>query len=232
MKITFLGTGSGASFGSRRMKSSILVESKGTKVLFDLGTGANFKLEDIGKFDVDAIFVTHLHIDHVNGVFEHLVQRQVNGLPKVKVFSPPGFSRLLRDFKELGNDVDAEVVESPLPRSTIGDLQIYSVRACHKIYAVSYVIKGEGKKVLYSGDTSEPCKEILDEAKDADLIIHEASCLSGCEKFGHTAIPTAISLFSSERLVLTHIPAQKEKEIVEIVKDRVKLANDGMVIDV
>ncbi len=232
MRITFLGTGSGASVGSKRVKSSILVESKETKVLLDLGTGANFRLEDLGKLDVDAVFLTHLHIDHMNGVFELLVQRKVNRLPNVKIFSPPGFTKVLRDFVELGNEIEAEVIEDPLPRAKVGNLEVYSVKACHKIYAVSYVIKEEGKKLLYSGDTREPCDDIIREAKGADLVIHEASCLSGCEQFGHTSVPTVLSLFDIKKLILTHIPSQREKEIIEFVGDRVKIANDGLVIDV
>ncbi|AWR94272.1 MBL fold metallo-hydrolase [Acidianus brierleyi] len=229
MEITFLGTGAGSTLGSKRMKSSILIEDSGNSVLLDLGTGANFKLEDIGKLNIDAIFISHLHIDHINGIFDYLVQRKIHGMNPIKIYSPPGFGNILNQFKTEGNEIDAEVIESKLPSAKIGNIEVRSVKACHKIYAVAYIINN---KIIYSGDTAEPCNEIVSESKDAELIIHEATCVAGCEIYGHTSVKDALSIFPNDKLILTHIPSQKEKDIFQEVNNRAKIAYDGMRINV
>jgi len=232
MKITFVGTGAGATFSSKRVKASIYLKSdEGASILLDLGTGANFKLEDFNLLDFSAIFITHLHIDHVSGLFDHLVQRKVMRMPEITVYSPSGFSKLLSSYKESGNDISAIVYENELPKAKIGDLEIYSVEACHSIYAVSYVITDGKKKIIYTGDTSEPCESILKESKDADLIIHEGSCIQGCEQYGHTPVPKVINTFNNKRLIITHIPSQIEEEIKRMAKGY-NLAFDGMTINV
>jgi len=232
MKITFLGTGSGSTLGSKRMKSSILIEDTRNRILLDLGTGANFKLEDLEKLDIDAIFISHLHIDHINGIFDYLVQRKIHNLAPIKIYSPPGFENILNQFKIEGNEIDAEVIESRLPSAKIGNIEVRAVKACHKIYAVAYVINDNKDKIIYSGDTAEPCSEIITESKDADLIIHEATCVAGCEIYGHTSTKDVLSIFPNDKLVLTHIPSQKEKDIFQEVNNRAKIAYDGMSIDV
>lgn len=232
MRIVFVGTGSGATYGSHRVKSSIYIKSdQNTSILLDLGTGANFKIEDLQLLDFSAIFVTHLHIDHMSGIFDHLVQRKILRMKDVQIFSPPGFKEVLDSYKKSGNNISATVNEDKLPKAKIGDLEVYSVEACHSIYAVAYIITDGKRKILYTGDTAEPCDNILEEAKDADLIIHEGSCIDNCKQYGHTTIYEIMKLFDPKKVVVTHIPSQLENQMKEIAKGYI-LAYDGMIINV
>lgn len=231
MEITFLGTGAGATFGSKRAKSSILINSQEAIIVLDMGNGGNSRLEDLGFPSVDAIFFTHLHVDHFNGVFDYLVQRKIRRMPRVAIYSPPGFRKIFNAVVEAGNEIEAEIVESELPKAKIKDVEVYSVKACHKIYAVSYVVTDGKKKIIYTGDTREPCEEIIKESRDADIIIHEGSCIEGCEIYGHTSIPKLYQLFDKNKLIITHIPAQLEGEIFSRFKD-IKIAFDGLKINV
>ncbi len=174
MKITFLGTGAGSTSGSRRFKSGILVEGKEGKLLLDFGSGVNMRVEDLNVYP-DSAFFTHLHIDHFAGVFDHLVRRKIDGIGDLIIHSPPGFSDILLQFQR-NNEISANLEESRRPEGKVGDLEVYSVEACHKIYAVSYVVTDGKRRILYTGDTSEPCEEVDKEAINVDLVIHEASC--------------------------------------------------------
>jgi ribonuclease BN (tRNA processing enzyme) len=232
MRILFLGTGAGSTLGSKRFKSSIYIENDDTKFLIDFGSGTHLRIEDMSLFSLNTVFITHLHIDHVNGIFDHLVQRKLIRLPKITVYSPPGFSELLMSYVKVGNNIEANVIENWLPKAKIGDLEVYSIEACHSIYAVSYIITDGRKKIIYSGDTLEPCDDILEEAKDADIIIHECSCIDACSKWGHTSIKDIIRYFNGKNVILTHIPSQIESEILEISKTRFKVAEDKLVINV
>ena len=68
IKVTLLGTGSPPPV-MNRFGPSILVEAGGGKFLFDAGRGALQRLAQLGVRwpDVDGLFLTHLHSDHVVG---------------------------------------------------------------------------------------------------------------------------------------------------------------------
>ena len=69
IKITLLGTGAPVP-SIERFGPSILVEAGGQKLLFDCGRGAGQRLWQlkIPLGQIDALFLTHLHSDHVVGI--------------------------------------------------------------------------------------------------------------------------------------------------------------------
>jgi ribonuclease BN (tRNA processing enzyme) len=233
MKVLFLGTGSGSSRNTYRFKAGIYVESEG-KLFLDMGPGSNLRIDDY-HVDADTVFFTHLHIDHIDGVFDYMVSRKVRGLNDLTIFSPPGFSKILNSYMETGNQISANVKESKLPKGKVDDLEVYSVKACHSIYAVSYVITDGKRKLIYTGDTAEPCEELLSEIREADVVIHEASCVEDCKKFGHTSVKELISMFgdqSKKRIILTHIPTHIEDEIYNAVGKKFTIARDGTTFEI
>jgi len=68
IRVTQLGTGAPPPV-MNRFGPSILVEPGGQKFLFDAGRGALQRLAQAGVRwqDVDGVFLTHLHSDHVVG---------------------------------------------------------------------------------------------------------------------------------------------------------------------
>src|SRR3982750_495041 len=68
IKVTLLGTGPPVP-AMNRFGPSILVEAAGQKFLFDAGRGALQRLTQLGVRwqDIDGLFLTHLHSDHVVG---------------------------------------------------------------------------------------------------------------------------------------------------------------------
>ena len=67
--MSLLGTGA-PSPGMQRFGPSTLVEAGGHKLLFDAGRGALQRLAQLNIHwqDVDGVFLTHLHSDHVVGI--------------------------------------------------------------------------------------------------------------------------------------------------------------------
>ena len=67
LKVTLLGSGGGPRVDTQRYGISILVEAAGQKLLFDCGRGATLRAAEAGirTSDLDKIFLTHLHSDHI-----------------------------------------------------------------------------------------------------------------------------------------------------------------------
>jgi ribonuclease Z len=97
----------------------------------------------------------------------------------------------------------------------------------------------KGLKVVYSGDT-KPCENLVELAKDADLLIHDATFLEEDEDMQkyHSSVKDAAKIAKKanvKRLILTHISRRYQKEDVErLVKeakevfDNVEVAYDLM----
>jgi ribonuclease BN (tRNA processing enzyme) len=68
MKLTFIGTGS--AFTMTNFQSNMLLEDSGKRLLIDCGGDARHALAKAGLTanDVDALYVSHLHADHIGGI--------------------------------------------------------------------------------------------------------------------------------------------------------------------
>src|SRR6185295_7237748 len=69
LKVTLLGTGAPRPV-MERFGPSILVEAGNEKLLFDCGRGATMRLYQLKApfADLNALFLTHLHSDHIVGI--------------------------------------------------------------------------------------------------------------------------------------------------------------------
>jgi ribonuclease Z len=77
----------------------------------------------------------------------------------------------------------------------------------------------KGLKVVYSGDT-KPCENLVELARDADLLIHDATFLEEDEDVQkyHSSVKDAAKIAKKanvKKLILTHISRRYQKEDVE-----------------
>lgn len=68
MKMTFIGSGS--AFTSNNYHSNVLIEVNSRALLIDCGSDARLALRDLGYSykDIDTIYISHVHADHVGGL--------------------------------------------------------------------------------------------------------------------------------------------------------------------
>ena len=81
----------------------------------------------------------------------------------------------------------------------------------------------EGRKVVYSGDTSK-CRNMIKHAQDADLLIHEATCRHEIidQRNGHTSARQAGKIADKanvDKLVLTHISRRYQREEEKLLSE-------------
>lgn len=87
MKITVLGAGS--AFSMQQYQSNFLLDFDGYKMLFDCGGDIRWALKEVGLGvnDIDGIYCSHLHQDHVGGFQWVALNRFFNkSLPKVDLY--------------------------------------------------------------------------------------------------------------------------------------------------
>lgn len=100
-----------------------------------------------------------------------------------------------------------------------------------------------GRRVVITGDT-RPCDATIEHARDADLLIHEATFADDeaprALETGHSTAREAAGVASragARRLVLTHISARYSRDAAELEREarmvfsRTTIARDGMEIE-
>jgi ribonuclease BN (tRNA processing enzyme) len=79
MKLLFLGAGSGLGTDPTNFQSNmLLLTDSGKKLLIDCGTDIRFSLTNAKYIahDIDAVFISHLHADHIGGMEWLALQRK------------------------------------------------------------------------------------------------------------------------------------------------------------
>lgn len=92
MRIILLGTGT-PMLEPKRQASALLIETQDVKLLFDAGRGVTTQLVSAGIYpqQVDLVFITHHHYDHIGNLGEFLLSAWHNGRTRpLNLYGPPG----------------------------------------------------------------------------------------------------------------------------------------------
>jgi len=237
MKLKIIGSGTAVPT-KERASSCFLIEAGGKKLLFDIGTGAMKRLAEAGVDykDIDHIFITHLHGDHINDLnalifgygydFFHNPYYKPDKDKKLFIYGPKGVKEYADTIvKNLlfrkDYPVPTEIKELENDEFSIGKILIKTMKIRHhpKLNSIGYRVEADKKVLVYVGD-SEKDENILELAKNADLVIMESSY--NIKANGHLAPEEAADLAKKagcKRLMLTHIfPKAGHKKILAKAK--------------
>src|SRR5215475_3946623 len=100
LEVSFLGTGASVP-SARRSTAAVLVARGGDRLLFDCGEGTQRQMQrSLGLVQVDEIYLTHFHADHMLGLPGLLKTYDLTGREEpLTIYGPRG---LLDLFKTLG----------------------------------------------------------------------------------------------------------------------------------
>ena len=194
MRVTLLGTGTPFP-NAERFGSAILVGVASKRFLFDCGRGVVIRLTQSGvnPKDIDGLFLTHLHSDHVVGIPDLWLSGWFLGRTKpLSIWGPPGTRSMAEHLVQaFGFDIRIrQAPPDPLPAKGVeidakeieqgeiyndGLARISAFRVDHGTVkpAFGYRIDSAGHSVVISGDTKF-CQNLVDFAKGADCLIHAA----------------------------------------------------------
>ncbi|MEW1635789.1 MBL fold metallo-hydrolase [Streptomyces sp. NPDC093801] len=250
MKLTVVGC-SGSFPSADSACSSYLVEADGFRLLLDMGNGSLGALQrHCGLYDLDAVFLSHLHADHCIDMCAYFVARyyrhEGGRCAPLPVYGPEGTEqRLTTAYDDVPDERSmSEVFDFRTLKSAgfeIGPFTVRTERVSHPVESYGIRIEHGGRVLAYSGDTGA-CPELGTLAEGADLFLCEASFTHGKETIpdlhlngreaGEYARDGRVG-----RLVLTHIPpwtdaGQNLADARAVYDGRVDLAQAGAVYEV
>jgi ribonuclease BN (tRNA processing enzyme) len=224
-------------------QSGYLVEAGGARLLLDCGPGVLPRLRELdgGWPRLDAIVITHFHLDHWGDLVPWVWGRMF-GLgreqePTELWVQSEGRAQLARFGRLLGTEDMFERVFAvreyaegePFPA---GGFEVLPLRLPHyTLRTYGLRVSRDGRTLAYSGD-SGPSEQLVEVARDADLFLCEATLAAGeldGKPRGHLAADEACAAFAASgarRLLLTHRPEELAPP------DGVPLARDGLQLDV
>ena len=163
-----------ATIASGSSGNSIFIGTEYTKILIDAGlSGKKIQagLSDIGVTgdEIDGIFVTHEHIDHIHGI--GILSRRFN----IPIYATEG------TWKYMPSSVgkikpENKIVISKEKDFTFKDLNIKPYAIPHDAAEpVGYSVMTDKFKISVATDIGHVTEEIMDNIKDCDLLLLESN---------------------------------------------------------
>lgn len=207
--ITITGTGTPIQTPDRA-GPGVLIRSDDVALQFDAGRGTVMRLASAGSriTDLDALFVTHHHSDHIVGIPDLLMTRWLNeierkGQTPLPIYTPEGeASRLVERMLDVWRtEMEMRQTHTGRPNVAVtdvhqfkssknepsrvvefGGVRVSAIAVDHEpvVPAVAYRIDTADGSVVISGDTSV-CRQVEMVSAGADVLIHEAINADGLE---------------------------------------------------
>lgn len=215
MRLSVLG-GCGAWPDAGQACGGYLVEQDGFRLLLDPGYAIVPRLlESTDPRRIDAVFITHGHPDHcadLNPLLRARVFRDDEPGGALPVYAPPGALTAVLALDRGPAIAGAYTLHEFAPGSDlrIGPFQAQTRLLPHMLPNAGVRLAAAGRTLMYTGDTG-PTDDIADLARDADLMLAEASYvdivpddlrvhLTSARQAGQNAAAAGV-----RRLLLTHL---------------------------
>jgi ribonuclease Z len=199
--ITVVTCGTGTPIPSDRVQACTAVFANGLFLLFDAGDGAQRSMERflLPVQEIDAVFLTHFHSDHIADVGEVISRSWILGrTTALPVYGGEAVTRVVDGFNAIyalddqyreahhGTDVldarrapaDAHTIDDPGPEGRVvferDGVTVTAFRVNHPPIepALGYRVEWAGRSVVISGDTTDTAS-LRRMSEDADVLVSE-----------------------------------------------------------
>lgn len=201
MKITFIGSSHGVPEPNRKC-SSILIEIGAYSYFIDMGTQSieGLVTRNIPVESVKAVFITHMHGDHTDGLisFLDLCSWYYKNAEPI-IYLPDSVNETVSAIHAWHKCTEGSKLRDfdfrPVNRGLMYEdenIKVTSFRTYHTKRSFAYLIEAEGKRVLFTGDLSQPQNDFPKSVLEKPLNLAVCECahfsamdylqiFSGCE---------------------------------------------------
>lgn len=222
MLLIILGSGTSV-ISLKRSSPANFLKIGDKQILVDCGAGTLIQLEKaaLSYKEIDMIFISHYHIDHISDLYALIWVLKWPGVNRKKdlyIFGPVGFKKFYETYiKPLvwatpaeGFDVVIKEISGKI------DFENFSVQCCktaHTDASLAYKFIEKDQSLVISGDT-DYSEDLIEFAKECKVLMLECSFENSMKVKGHLT-PRECGEIAKKagvgKLILTHLyPASPE----------------------
>lgn len=210
LKLIFLGAN--GSIQERDSGNTSLLFSDGTSAIL---VDASVNLYAAIEAQIDAVVLTHEHIDHMYALPSLLHQLWLEKRTKpLRIICPDGIrpmvNGLIDNFSIRSKKGIFDIVFETAEHNYVGELELTFFKTVHTLNSVGMVVQSGTRKIVYTCDTSPISHESLPScAFNPNILIHESNSLSNVRKPDHCGGLEAAKLaqeLGAKLLILCHLP--------------------------
>jgi ribonuclease BN (tRNA processing enzyme) len=256
MQLVVLGSGTSV-FHPHRAAAGFWLQTEAGSILLDCSADAPHRMaaENLDWINLDAIWISHLHLDHCAGLAPFLfgikwakgvAQRQ----KPLRIFGCAGIKKLLTAIDEAGqyklfaqpfaleiHEISAP--EKPSRFDLLAGLKIETLPTPHRAESLALRITDGSGTLVYSSDTGY-ANSIAEFARAADLLVLECSFYQNKPTPKHLELAEAMriaQLAQPGQLLLTHLYPEwdgvdLEREARRFWSGKTLAAQDGLRVEI
>jgi ribonuclease Z len=243
LKVVILGAGGGPPADTQKYGPSILVEAGSEKLMFDCGRAAIIRLAEAGvrQQEIDKIFLTHLHSDHILSIPDVLLTGWSSGrTTPLRIWGPSGTKKMMDnmikafDFDiHIRRDVDEKFSKEGIIATTteIREGVVYEHNGAKVTAflvdhgpvkpAFGYRVDAGGHSVAMSGDTRFS-ENLIKNATGVDVLIHEVAAVTV-----EALMARGATRQQAENIINHHTSAEQTGVVFSRIKPRLAIYAHG-----